>query len=170
MMKPQRRITKAYFEKACIQYIPLIHQLALRIGIDARHVEELKAQANEELLKCMVCYRRSGLFITFFHGRLSHIFMHMRDAENRFRRTKIMPLETMSRISGPNIDIDTHMIIEELMMCLDDEERSVITGLFFDHKTMRELSKEKGTVPSIIWGIKGSAICKMRQKSEIGQE
>ena len=170
MMKRQRRITKAYFDLARIQYAPLINKLAFQIGTDDTQIEELKAQAEEELLKCMICYRRSGSFITFFHGRLSGVFRHMRDVEHRARRIQIMSLDAMSNIAGPNSDADTHMMIEELMACLNDEERAVITGLFFDEKTMREVSQDQGVVPSTICRIKGRAIDKMRQKCEMGQE
>jgi len=170
MMNRQRRITKAYFDLARIQYAPLIHKLAFRIGVNDTQIEELKAQADEELLRCMICYRQSGSFITFFHGRLSGIFRHMRDVENRAKRIQTMPLDAMSGIAGPNVDADTHMMIEELMECLNDEERAVIHGLFFDEKTMREVSQDQGVVLSTIWRIKYKAIDKMRQKCETGCE
>ena len=170
MMKRQRRITKAYFDLARRQYAPLIHKLAFQIGIDDTQIEELKAQAEEELLKCMICYRRSGSFITFFHGRLGGIFRHMRDVENRAKRIQIMSLDAMSSIAGPNIDADTRIMVEELMACLTEEERAVIAGLFFDEKTMREVSLDQGVVPSTICRIKGRAIDKMRQKCETEQE
>jgi len=167
MMKQQRRITKAYFDLACRQYAPLINKLAFKIGADNTQIEELKAQAEEELLKCMICYMRSGSFITFFHGRLSGVFRHMRDVERRAKRIQIMSLDAMSNIAGPNSNADTHMMIEELMACLNDKERAVIMGLFFDEKTMREVSRDQGVVSSTICRTKGKAIDKMRQKCKM---
>lgn len=168
MMKRQRRITQAYFDWARSQYAPLINKLAFQIKINNTQIEEMKAQAEEELLKCMICYMRSGSFITFFHGRISGVFRHMRDVERRARRIKIMSLDAMSNIAGPNSDADRHIMIEEFMACLNDEERAVITGLFFDEKTMREVSQDQGGVPSTICRIKDRAIDKMRQKCVIG--
>lgn len=170
MMKRQRRVTKAYFDLACSQYVPLIHQLAFKIGSDDAQIEEMKACAKEELLKCMICYRRSGSFITFFHGRLAGVFKHMRDAEQRAKRIQVLSLDAMSHLAGPNCDVDTHMMVEELMGCLDEEERAIINGLFFDEKTMREVSQDQGIVPSTVCRIKSRAIDKMRQKSKTGQE
>ncbi|RLC89003.1 MAG: hypothetical protein DRJ03_00135 [Chloroflexi bacterium] len=170
MMKRQRRITKAYFDAACLQYVPLIQKLAFQIGTDDAQIDDMKACAKEELLKCMICYRRSGSFITFFHGRLAGRFRHMRDAEQRAKRVQVLSLEAMSHLAGPNRDADTHMMVEELMGCLNEEERAVITGLFFDEKTMREVSQDQGIVPSTVCRIKSMAIDKMRQKCETGKE
>ncbi len=164
MMEPQRRITKAYFNIACLQYAPLIHKLAFRIGLNKTQVEDLKARAIEELLSCMICYDSRGSFMTFVHGRLTGIFKHMRDAERRARRVKIMPLDSMTNIAGPDCDMDSHMEVQECFEHLDNDERDVITELFFNGKTIREVSGDRGVVPSTICRMKTRAINKMRQK------
>lgn len=168
MMKLQRRITKVYFDLAVNKYAPLINQLAFRIGVDNTQVEEMKSQAKEELLRCMICYYRSGSFITFFYGRLSGVFRHMRDTEYRARRVQIIPLDAMSTITGPYVDVDIHILVEELMTCLSDKERDIVYGLFFEDKTMREISRDQGIVVSTIHRIKHRAMDKMRQKCEMG--
>ncbi len=164
MMKRKRRVTQAYFELAYRQYTPLIQQLAFRMGINQTQIEELKVQATEELLKCMICYNPSGLFITFFYGRLVNIFRHMKDVERRARRIQIMSLDSMANIAGPNHNMDSHMMVEEVLEYLDDDERSVITELFFNGKTMREVSNERKVVTSTVYRIKTRAINKMKQR------
>lgn len=170
MMKRQRRITKAYFDIARLQYAPLIQKLAFRIGINKTQVEELRAQATEELLRCMICYSRNGSFMTFFHGRLSGIFKHMRDAEQRARRVQILSLDSMANMAGPDHNMDSHMMVQECLECLNNDERTVITQLFFNKKTMREISDNFGVVASTICRIKTRAMDKMKQKYRIGLE
>ena len=67
MMEIQRRITQPYFNLARHQYAPLIHKLAFRIGISQENIDELKTQGVKELLKCMICYNKSGSFMTFLN-------------------------------------------------------------------------------------------------------
>jgi len=167
MMKLQRRITQAYFNRACCQYAPLIQKLAFQIGTSKIQIEELKVQAIEELLKCMICYHRSGSFMTFFYGRLSGIFRHIQDTERRVKRIQIMSLDSMMNMAGPDCDVDSHMLIQEYLKCLNDNEREIILGLFFHEKTMREVSEDCGMAPSTICRIKARAIGKMRQKCEM---
>ena len=170
MMKLQRRVTKEYFKIACLQYAPLIHKLAFKIGVNETHIEELKSQAMVELLKCMICYSRSGSFITFFYGRLTGVFKHMRDSELRAMRVQILSPDYMANISGSNCDMNFNLIVQECMKCLNDDERYVITQLFLNERTMRDLSGDFGAVASTICRIKTRAIDKMRQKCEIGLE
>jgi RNA polymerase sigma factor (sigma-70 family) len=170
MMKRKRRVTQAYFKLAYHQYTPLIQQLAFRMGINKTQVEELKVQAAEELLKCMICYNPSNLFITFFYGRLIDIFRHMKDTEKRARRIQTMSLDSMTNVAGPDYDMDSHMMVEEVLEYLDKDERSVITELFFNGKTMREISNEREVVTSTVYRIKIRAINKIRQKCQMGWE
>lgn len=171
MMKQQRRIIQAYYDIARLQYAPLIQKLAFRIGINPTQVEELKLQGVKELLRCMICYKRSGSFMTFFHGRLTGIFKHMRDAEKRAGRVRIMPIDSMLNIAGPDCDMDAHMMVQECLECLNERERNIIIELFFNKKTMRQISNDRGdVVPSTICRIKATAINKMKQKCKIGVE
>lgn len=167
MMEKRRRITKTYFDIARHKYIPLICQLSLRISVDTKQIEELKARANEELLKCMICYNGSGSFMTFLYFRLVGVFRHMRDAEIRARRIQNISMDSIVNIVGPDYDIDFHMMAQEYLSCLNDEERYIITELFFNDKTMREVSDSHGVVPSTICRIKTRAMNKMRQKCEM---
>lgn len=170
MMNIERRITKSYFNLALCQYTPLIRKLAFRIGANSTQIEELEARASDELLKCMICYSRSGSFMTFFYGRLFGIFRHMRDAERRANRTQIVPIDFISDMAGPDNDMDSHMMVEECLECLDTEEREIIIDIFFDEKTMREISDDRSIATSTICRIKAGAIEKMRQKCKIELE
>lgn len=170
MMKIKRRITKAYFDRARSQYAPLIYKLSFMIGIDKIQAEELRVCADIELLKCMICYNRSGSFITFLYSRLIGVFRHLRDRERRFKRIRIMPIDCMSSIAGPDIDMDFNMMIQECLECLNEEEYDVITQLFFNNKTMKNISASRGVVASTIYRIKNKAIDKMRNKCGVGLE
>lgn len=167
MMKYQRRITKAYFDFGCHQYAPLIQKLAFQISIDKGQIEELKNRAMDELLKCMICYDGRGSFITFFFGRLLGIFRHMRDAEQKVKRIQIIPLDFMVNMVEPNYDMDSNMMAQECLGCLDGDEYDVITQLFFDERTTREVSDNLGIVASTICRIKARAIHKMKRKFEV---
>lgn len=162
-MRVRRRITKAYFDLARFQYAPLIHQLAFRIGAKNILIEELKNKALEELLKCMICYNHTGSFMTFLYSRLSGVFRHMRDAENRFKRIEIIPIDMMIDLSEHNVNSDLKLIIKDLMECLTCMERNVIVGSFFGKETMREISQKYGIVPSTVHRIKHKAIDKMKR-------
>lgn len=170
MMTINRRITKAYFHRACRQYVPLIRKLAFRIGVDDTHVEELTSCAPDELLKCMICYSLSGSFMTFFYGRLSGLFQHLRDTELRARRVQTMPMSDMVSQNTSDSDPDSHMMIEEYLSCLDKEEREIITAIYFKEQTTREISYSRGIVASTVCRIKIRAMNKMRQKYKIGLE
>lgn len=167
MMNIQRRITKAYFTIAMTQYAPLIQKLAFRIGINKTQVEELKSRAPEELLKCMICYQKSGSFMTFFHGRLSGLFRHMRDSDYRVTRRQGVPFSSLLNMSGPYIDTDQSMMIQEFLDCLNEEECDIITGLFFHDKSMRQIAEERDSVASTICRIKKGALDKMRRKCKV---
>lgn len=168
MMKRQRRITKAYFDFARRQYSPLIQQLSFLIGANTQQVEELKGRGDEELLKCMICYQQGGAFITFLHYRLMGTFRHLRDTEYRAKRIRNIPPNAMINVASPDHNIDSQITIQECLECLDDEERIIITELFFNGKTMREASTNCGIVSSTICRIKKIAIGKMKEKCQIG--
>jgi RNA polymerase sigma factor (sigma-70 family) len=167
MMNKQRRITRSYFETARRQYMPLIQKLAFQMGDNKTQIEEMVVQAIKELLRCMICYNKSGSFITFFHGRLFGIFKHMQDADRRADRIQKISLDHMSNISDFNHDMDFRMMVQECLECLNENEHYVITELFFNNKTIREISTHCETAPSTIYHIKTSAINKMRQKCQV---
>lgn len=170
MLHRKRRITKAYWNLARRQYLPLIHKLSSSIGIDYTHSQELRYRADEEVLRCMICYNGTGSFMTFLYCRLTGVFKHMRDSENRSRRISSTSPEAMSDIAYPDQDSDTHIMVQECMGCLDTRERHVITELFLNEKSMREVSNNRGVVASTICRIKSRALNKMRQKHTIGLE
>ena len=165
MMIIKRRITKAYFNVGRRQYAPLIYRLSTRIGINTRQAEEMQCRANEELLKCMICYDGSGSFITFLHSRLAGVFRHIRDAERRANRVHTISPEHMANIAESDHDVNVHAIVEDLLECLNEEERNIITELFLNDKTMRDISNNLGGVASTVYRIKTKAIQKMRRMS-----
>lgn len=171
MMKMQRRITKDYFQIACLQYEPLISKLAFQVSVDDLQVEEMKSRSKDELLKCLICYNRSGLcsFMTFLHSRLHGIFRHMRDKERKVKRMQVSSLDSIKKMAGLDCDMDSSMVVQEYLECLEENEREIIVGLFFDGKTMRELSGHLGAA-STICRIKTRAIDKMRRKYRVGRE
>lgn len=170
MLKIKRRITRAYFNIARSHYAPLVQRLSILISVDNIQIEELKSRADEELLKCMICYNGNGSLITFFYSRLTGIFRHLRDKENRAKRILKMPTDSMSNIAGPDYDTDFSMTVQECLECLDNEERKIIIELFFREKSMREVSSDQGMVASTICRIKTRAIKKMQRKCGVKQE
>lgn len=169
-MKPKRRITESYFETARKQYSPLIHKQALRVATKRKQIEELKSIALDELLKCMICYDRRGSFMTFFHGRLYYVFTHARDADCRAGRAKTMSGNSIHGITAPYQNIDVGIMVQECFDCLNKEERDIITEIYFENKTMREISLCRGVHATTIYRIKTRAIEKMRQKHGIEVE
>ncbi len=163
-MEIKRRITQAYFDCARIQYAPLINKLSLIIGVDATHSEELRVRADEELVKCMICYNGSSSLATFLYHRLSGVFRHMRDSEYRFRRIQGISPDLMSNLPGPECVLDHAIVVKECLGCLNPTEHYIITELFFNHKTVREIAVDSLIVSSTICRIKQKAINKMRQK------
>jgi RNA polymerase sigma factor (sigma-70 family) len=166
MLIPKRRITKNYFELACKKYNPLIRKLSYKFGKSVDNVDDMMNRAMLELLKCLICYdSQYGSFMTFLYTRLAGVLRHMRDSE--LRSNPLLNMRT--RIDSPGIlishpeDMDTSLFIEECLQHLTTEEREVISGLFYKGKTMRELSKERGTVHSAIHRIKERAIEKMHR-------
>lgn len=165
MMNCKRRITKAYFELACIKYAPLIHRLSTLVGINQTHTEELKSHANEEILKCMICYDGSGSFITFLYGRLHGTFRHMRDNENRARRMITGMMGSLVNMpEDEDINMDLSIMINECLDCLRDDERDLIVDIFFNNKTMREISFDNGTPLTNLSRKKKGAMNKMKAR------
>lgn len=164
MMIIKRRITKAYFDFAYQKYTPLIQKLAFRIGDNETQREELKSHATDELLKCMICYSDIGSFMTFLFGRLVGAFKHIRDKERKIRSRQTTSLDFIADMIEPNYNIDSHMIAQECLEYLDDNERDVIVQFFFNEKTTREISDSLGSAISTIFRIKENAINKMRQR------
>lgn len=167
MIDPQRRITQAYLEFAYKQYAPLIQRLAIRIGIDQTQIEELRFVAQQEVLKCLICYNKSCLFMTFLFSRLEGLFRHYLKTECRARRIMSMPIDLMSEIPCTGYDIDLSLMIEDCLNFLTDKERNIVTELFFQKKTMRQVSEEYGLVASTVCRIKDKAISKMRNRYNV---
>lgn len=160
MMKQQRRITLAYLTFARHKYALLIHKLSFRIGIDKVQIEELKIQAIEELLRCMICYDGSGSFMTFFYGRLEDIFRHMRKREERNRRIQSMPIDYIENVGKNN----SHIKTQECLEFLDKDEQNIITSFFFNGDTIRNISVNNGAIPSTVYRKMKEAIKKMRRE------
>lgn len=166
MMKPQRRITNAYFMMSIKQYEPMVQKMASMVGLHCSQMDECTSQARVELLKCMICYQNIGSFITLFHHRLLGSFRHMRDVERRVRRIKTSSLESVGDTLTSDYDMDAGMMVEECLECLSEEERYVIVEMFFNHKTIRQISKDNGLAPSTLCRVKNRAIQRMRIKCE----
>lgn len=166
MIEPQRRITKAYFEIAIKQYEPMAQRMASVVGLSYSQRDECMSQARTELLKCMICYQNVGSFITFFHHRLLGAFRHMRDVEKRAKRIQTSSMEGISDPLAREYDIDTSMMVEECLGCLTSEQRYVIVELFFNHRTMRQISSDRGIALSTLCRVKNKAIDRMRNKCE----
>lgn len=167
MMEPQRRITKAYFERAIKQYEPMVQKMASIVGLSYSQIDECMSQARVELLKCMICYQNVGSFITFFHYRLSGAFRHMRDVEKRAKRIKTSSLEGISDPLASECSLDIGMMVEECLECLTEQEHYVIVELFFNHRTIRQISSDSGIAPSTLCRVKSKAIERMRNKCEV---
>ncbi len=170
MMEPQRRITKDYFDVVREQYAPLVQRLATIYGFNQTQIEELKSHAQDELLKCAICYQNIGSFMTFLFSRLSGVFSHLRDTEIRASRLKTMSLDAMKNVAAPSCSVDFNITAEECLECLDNDEHYVITELFFNNRTMRDISSDRGVVPSTVCRIKKRAMVKMRKKCKVGLE
>lgn len=170
MLKTKRRITQAYFDIARFKYAPLVQKLAYSISIDNAQIEDLKARAKDEILRCMICYDGRGSFMTFLYSRLSGVFRHMRDAEQKARRMKTVPLEFVSSMVESNHDMDSNIAAQECLECLNDNEHDIITEIYFNNKTMREIASDHGVSVSSISRIKTSAVNRMRQKCKVELE
>ena len=167
MMIPQRRITDAYFKRALIQYEPMFQRMASVVGLGQSQMDECMSQAGVELLKCMICYQNIGSFITFFHHRLLGAFRHMRDVQKRVDRIKTSSIESAGNDLTREYDMDHGMMVEECLGCLTEEERYIIVELFFNHKTIRQISSDSGIAPSTLCRVKNKAIERMRVKCEV---
>jgi RNA polymerase sigma factor (sigma-70 family) len=163
MMEIKRRITKAYFDMARKQYSPLINILATNIGHNKTQMAEMVVVADDELLKCMICYNGDSSFITFLYSRLSGAFKHIKAAAVKHRRISTVSLDSVTEKEEPSVDMDTNMMAQDCLRCLKEDELSVITQLFFEERTMREISEDEGYAPSTICHIKARAIDKMRK-------
>lgn len=159
-MNRKRRITKAYFDFARNKYALLIQILFFRMGIDISQ----KNQANEELLKCMICYDGSTLFTTFLYGRLFGVFRNIRKREYKSKLIQSVPIDSLVNIAGPDCDMDRSIMIEECLECLDSTEHKVITELFFEGKTISKVSQDHNMVNSTVHRTRERALNKMRQK------
>jgi len=164
MIRAKRRITQAYFLAAVEKYRPLIHRLSYRIGDNATQREDLISQAPSEVLRCMICYDGRGSFMTLLFSRLRGVFSHIRDADRRAKRACRMTDELMSQMVGPTPNQDTSMIVREGLECLNKDELDVVTQLFFDNRTIREVAVVNNTVPSVVFRTKERAMKKMRNK------
>lgn len=167
-MKIKRRITKCYFDLACQKYAPLVKKLSFMIGVDVIHAEELQSRSGDEILKCLICFDGRGSFMTFLYTRLRGVFRHMRDMENRARRIQSISMETMINISEKHSNMDTDMVLQECLECLNKEELNIVVDLYLNEKTMRQVAEERGSVASTICRIKTRAIDKMQQKHRVG--
>lgn len=146
------------------QYRKMMLKASSIIGVNTIHAEELMSYAEEEFLKCMICYDGRGSFSTLFYHRLFGTLRHMRDAENRARRMPTIAVNPTYNTVSQTYDMDVSMTVDEYLDCLDKNERLVITAIFFQNQTVREISADCGIVPSTICRIKSRAIDKMRQK------
>lgn len=167
MIEPQRRITIGYFEIAIKQYAPMVQKMVSIVGLNYSQIDECMSRAKVELLKCMICYQNIGSFITFFHHRLLGDFRHMRDVEKRARRIQTSSMEGMSDMLVGEYNMDARMMVEECLECLTEKERYIIVELFFNHRTMRQISGDSGIAPSTLCRIKNQAMERMRNKCEV---
>ena len=170
MMNYKRRITKSYFDFATRKYIPLINRLAYKIGGSLSLVEELQSQGMTELLKCMICYDGRSSFMTFLYGRLDGIFRHVRDVENKTKRIKKLPIESIANLIEQKYDYERSMEIEEYLSILNELELNIIKELFFGSRTLREVSIDHKFIVSTTHQIKTKAITKMSLFAGVNHE
>jgi RNA polymerase sigma factor (sigma-70 family) len=117
----------------------------------------------------MICYNGCGSFITFLYHRLSGVFRHLRDSEIRARRTQSVPFGTIMDVDAviSYCDVESRTTVQECLECLDGKELEIITELFFNNRTIRDIANDYGIVQSTVYRIKTKAIEKIRCKCGI---
>jgi len=177
MMVKKRRITKAYFDFARRKYSSLIEGLAYKFGYPSQ-AEELFSLGLSELLKCLICYNNADNFVciskgefvqkntssfqTFLYGRLSGVFRHARSAETKLRLRNNAIIFGTQKSPTKNDNTISKMMVEELLDSLSLRERDVVTKIYLEGMTMREISGRGKMVASTVCRIKATALEKMR--------
>lgn len=162
MMIQVRRVTQSYYLFAKNKYMPFIEQLAYKIGNNRSQREDFVCIGIEELLKCIVCYNQSSAFTTFLYSRLSGMMRNLKAKQEKTQRIKIVPID--DNFISVNHQTDINDTITDYINQLTQLERFVITELFFNCRTMREISNLCGTVPSVVYNTKQRAIAKMKSR------
>jgi len=150
------------------KYHPLIMKLSIATSTNEEQTEDMISIAQMELLKCMICYQRIGSFMTFLYGRIKGKLKHVRDSENRQKRIPILVNDNLDDIKGFEPTIDSKLIVQECLSCLDEEEFNVVNDIFFNMKTMREIHRDRGIFPAKVCQIKARALSKMRRLHNSG--
>jgi len=164
MLIPRRRITKAYLDFAIRRYSSLVGNMSLRMSNHMTPQEDLESYEAEELLKCMVCYNGTGSFTTFFYGRLRGAFAHQNQSNGRLVGRNNVPIEAVPEALSTNTRLDTRLIAQECLECLEEYEKDVLVDIFWNSKTIRQVAEEWDCTPSAVHKIKSDAINRIRQQ------
>lgn len=161
----RRRITASYYEMAkenpSIKRV--IWSIVGRWANNATEMEDFNDIADHELLRCMRGYdqSRNVSFTTFLFGRVRNSIRHAIDVEKRAKRVILTGNPGLFAI-GDGHGPDVSLLVQECLECLTDEERDVITELFFNHETLRSLAVKKKVCHATIGFKRKRALKKMR--------
>lgn len=158
----KRRITKAYYLYYLDRYKDMLHSLAVKHAFVTSDIDDNINISQRELLYCMIHYLQGYALTTFVYSRINGILRHQQRKMAKFPATGLN-LVTDSVVEE---DLETPLLIQELLSFLTTIERQVIELSFFQGKSLRQIGKQLGTSRVSVNNIKERALNQLKNVLE----
>lgn len=157
----RRTITLQYYNFYYNLYKPFLTTHVAGLSSSKHEFDEYMSIAREELLYVMKRFDSdSGAFKAYLRRRVWGKIQHWKQKESRHKAAFSSSFDNCSSV-GENLD--NKMIVEEMLECLDEEQRRVLSSYYLDSMTFREIEATTGIPVSTAYVLKSKALQKIRQ-------
>lgn len=160
----KRRITEAYFNFVRSQdsTIAITKELVHRMANNYTEVDEFFRFADEALAQTIAEFDTNGggSFTTLLYTKIKNALRHARDVEVRVNRVGLVNNEILASFQDNRENFE--IAVRDCLDCLNPQSHRIITKIFFEGKSLREIAIEENTNYMAIFIIKQNALEQMR--------
>lgn len=156
-----RSITSQYYNYYYRLYKPFLIAQVSGLAYGSSEFDDYMSIAREELMFVLKKFNpNSGSFKSYLRCRVWGAIKHRQDKESK--HNCVFSIPSNDKCIGVSYN-DNKLIVEEMLDCLDDIHKTIISSYYLDNMTFREIQAATGIPVSTIYVMKNKAIQKIRQ-------
>jgi len=158
----RRTITLQYYNFYYGLYRPILATYVAGLSANSTEFDEFMSIAREQLLYVLKHFDADvGSFRAYLRCRVWGIVKHEKD--RRAKHKSVFSMGSFDNCAGVEYNHDDRLIVEEMLECLDDRQRMVLSSYYLDSMTFREIEAATGIPVSTAYVVKNKALQKIRQ-------
>jgi len=157
-----RRITSQYYNFYYRLYKPFLVTYVAGLATNSTEFDEFMSIAREQLMFVLKNFNPDiGAFKSYLRCRVWGFIKHEKD--RRAKHRSVFSNGSFDNLGGVEYNQDDRLIVEEMLECLDDKQRMVLSSYYLENMTFREIESATGIPVSTAYVMKNTALQKIRR-------